>query len=101
MGPVEKAPFRNSFDDLTVHLYNLKTSAQFDLYDAGRTVHISAMRRDHEIVVQLSEAIAGLRLCLQGCTSVRQVEGASDWNVAQNDVMITVTDTTVRILLGD
>ena len=55
MGPIEQAPFRSSFDDLTVHVYNLKTSAQFDLYDEGKTVHISAERHDNEIMIKTSE----------------------------------------------
>ena len=66
MGPVEQAPFRSSFDELTLHLYHLTTSATFDLFDAGKTVSITAERRENEILVTLSEDIPGMRVVLEG-----------------------------------
>jgi alpha-D-xyloside xylohydrolase len=101
MGPVDQAPFRSSFDDLTVHVYNLITSAQFDLYDAGKTLHIAAERRDNKISVTVSELIAGLKLKVKGVTSAANVvEGASSFQVEEDGVMIHVSETEVRVFLG-
>jgi alpha-D-xyloside xylohydrolase len=98
MGPVEQAPFRSSFDDLTVHVYNLKTSAQFDLYDAGKTVHIAAERWDKSIVVRVSEPIVGLKVEVKGLKAVAKVEGASTYQVKDDGVVVEVADQEVRMI---
>ena len=66
-GPVENAPFRSSFDDLSLSVYNLKTIARFDLYDVGKTVTIIAERQhDNRITVRVSEPLAGLKVIASG-----------------------------------
>jgi hypothetical protein len=99
MGPVENAPFRSSFDDLTIYIYNLTASAQFDLYDAGKIVTIVAERRDNEIFVTSSESIAGLKLKMKGATSVSTVESTSSLQVGEDGVMVNVSETEVRLVV--
>jgi alpha-D-xyloside xylohydrolase len=99
MGPADKAPFRNSFDDLILHVYNITGTAAFELYDAGRTVSITAERQANAIVVITSEAIAGFKIVLKGESAISSVEGADAWTVEHGDAIVDVAATTVRILL--
>jgi alpha-D-xyloside xylohydrolase len=69
MGPADHAPFGNSFDNLTLHLYNITGAATFDLYDAGKTVTITAKRQEHEIVVTTSEYVTGMKITLEDTAS--------------------------------
>jgi alpha-D-xyloside xylohydrolase len=92
IGPVDQAPFRSSFDDLTIHVYNLTTSAQFDLYDAGKTVTIVVERRDNRVVVRVSEPIAGLKVKVKGLKSVANVEGSPSFQVEDDEVIVDVLE---------
>jgi alpha-D-xyloside xylohydrolase len=99
MGPVENAPFRSSFDDLTVCLYNLKTTAHFDLYDAGKTLTIVAERQDNSIIIRVSEPIAGLKVHVNGLKSVVMVEGSSAFQVKDDGVMVEIVAQEVRLVV--
>lgn len=81
MGPADQAPFRSSFDDLTLHLYNITGSAAFDLYDDGKTVKITAERRGNEIVVTTSEALPGMQVVLHGMKSSGKMIEASETTI--------------------
>lgn len=70
MGPVEQAPFRSSFDDLTLHLYNITGTARFELYDANRTVTITAERKDRQVIVRVNEPVPGLQVNMNGVVTL-------------------------------
>jgi alpha-D-xyloside xylohydrolase len=73
MGPADQAPFRSSFDDLTLHLYNITGRAAFDLYEAGKTITITAEKQGNEIVVTTSADIPGMQIDLKGEGMVSRV----------------------------
>ena len=73
MGPVDRAPFRNSFEDVTLHVYNITSSARLDLYDAGNTVTITAERRGNDIALRLSEPIPDAKVRVNGGAAVEVI----------------------------
>ncbi|MBN1524043.1 MAG: alpha-xylosidase [Spirochaetales bacterium] len=77
MGPENDAPYRSSFEELTVFLYNLTSSAQFTLYDQGKTVIITAERHDNDITVQFSEKLDGATLCVKGLKQDTLIKGVA------------------------
>ena len=90
MGPVAQAPFRSSFDDLTLCLYNLTTTARFDLYDAGKIVTITAERQANRLTLRLSEPLAGVKVHLKGVPAIASAEGAADVQTPADGVLITM-----------
>ena len=73
MGPVDRAPFRNSFEDVTLHVYNITSSARLDLYDAGNTVTITAERRGNDIALRLSEPIPDAKVRVNGGAAIEVI----------------------------